>query len=929
MGRTVKGTSFTWEISDTPIGSGDAGEVYSAMCVDNPDITGILKKPAHIATGGTIQRQASQIAREAQVLAKLDGLPHGKAHPPRLLDQAPDYTEGTANFFFISETAPGRDMATIQAELRKADKPFPRRIIITMLDALFDLFSQAHAAGILWNDVKLEHIYWHNASGDVGVIDWGNALFLDNFIDSQVQNPPRWEDYQQMIDSLGIFLEQNAPDLFTDLGWEEFQDQELDRQQISILARRIAYQQQVVSLNVMEYQSLIRVIVEAEPSLAGLQQIKEYQNKLEMIGAPWFEQDVLRYCLDLVLKSLAEGDRVTVVKATASAWDLFRESLDLTWHLLREYCRHPDILRHSAFPALVKHTFAESWADAIWEAIAIARDSDNHPWWDRIIPVMRQKALEISDPPPRSICQSMLNWHITHGGDEPTRIGLLNASLENWRNVGEQSQESPFEYVLLDLIREENTLPEALRLSVKRSFSPGEAFIRELYQAWNLRSWDSIYETIRKIACWDPDRWGLHNLAEELNKFESWLNHLYIGPRKDDEVGDFIQDSLANRPTPDRLIGSPLWLNKLLMMLAEILQNKPIAHYESDVEQWCPWLLPYSDLATAEGQADIIESDNSDEILAHFVGHLKSWSDIDAGINFVKENAPQFHPYCQRLADGFHKLLSLNVALEEIKSLSDENPHPAFDISCDILDRLNIWRRKLAEGDLYAAQQTLGEENKTEWVLVNQAVRETACWNSEIIPALAEIGDCAPSTNLKLTDPLASELSQILADCEDLQSLWQKIYQGGIHNQLLEEIERVIENARKGFITWQVAQEHSDHRIRLILYHQHLPAIRDISALMVKLSQHSRQARVSFAMLEDKADILHTHQIYYAANVLDHLSAIESLLVHDPQDWQCPDWIESLNKILNATDTESRREVVLSLPQNHPFYTRLVKSTFV
>jgi hypothetical protein len=158
-------------------------------------------------------------------------------------------------------------------------------VIITVLDALFDLFARAHRTGILWNDVKLDHIYWNNPTGGVSVIDWGNAIFLAKNPDDARRIPPRWEDYRQMVDTLGSFLQQNAPELFEDLGWEEFQGQELNLASVSVLARRIAYQQEVVALRVMEFQALIKVVLTAEPTLTGLQSIQNYQEILEQIGA--------------------------------------------------------------------------------------------------------------------------------------------------------------------------------------------------------------------------------------------------------------------------------------------------------------------------------------------------------------------------------------------------------------------------------------------------------------------------------------------------------------------------------------------------------------------------------------------------------------------------------------------------------------------
>jgi len=305
VARTLKGKSHTWQIGDKPIGSGDAGEVYTVTCLEDPELDGVMKKPNRIATGGTIQRQANQIAKESLALSRLNGLPKCKAHPPKLLDLAPDFTQGTANYFMVSEAANGEDMAKMLTESRQSGKPFPRRVIITVLDALFDLFARAHKAGVLWNDVKLDHIYWHNPTGEVAVIDWGNAQFLDGDKVSGRQALPRWEDYQQLVNTLGSFLKGSAPELYADLGWEEFEAKELGLPLVSVLARRIAYQQELVGLRVMEFQSLIRVELSEEPSLERLQKIVDYQTRLNEIGAPWDSETVLEYGKSLIITLLA------------------------------------------------------------------------------------------------------------------------------------------------------------------------------------------------------------------------------------------------------------------------------------------------------------------------------------------------------------------------------------------------------------------------------------------------------------------------------------------------------------------------------------------------------------------------------------------------------------------------------------------------
>lgn len=358
MAGTVQGIAHIWQVGDAPIGSGDAGEVYSAARLDKPEFVGVLKKPNKVATGGTIQRQARQIAQEAQALSLLNGLPDGKAHPPRLLDQAPEFTKGTANYFIISEIATGEALSTMLAEALKTGEPFPQRVIITVLDALFDLFSRAHKSGVLWNDVKLEHIYWDNEASSVGVIDWGNAIFIDH---QEQSTHPRWQDYQQIVETLGIFLQTAAPFLFEELSWDEFTDKSLNASLVSSLARRISYQHEVITMRVMENQSLMRVVLNNPPSVSGLKEIKGYQQNLKEIGAPWSNNEVLQYGQKMVEKALRDGDIQSAIVATAQIFEIFGEDISFSWHLLREYFRDASIITLPSFSELALHTLNKRW----------------------------------------------------------------------------------------------------------------------------------------------------------------------------------------------------------------------------------------------------------------------------------------------------------------------------------------------------------------------------------------------------------------------------------------------------------------------------------------------------------------------------------------------------------------------------------------
>ncbi len=595
MSRTVQGKSTTWQMSDTPIGGGDAGEVYAVICEEQPELTGVMKTPAKIATGGTILRQASQIAQEALALARLNGLPKCKANPPRLLDTAQEWTQGTANYFIISETAPGKTLEAMLAEKRKTEKPFPRRVIITVLDALFDLFARAHEAGILWNDVKLDHIYWHNPTGGVAVIDWGNAIFLNGDNKGQARPLPRWEDYQQLVDTLGGFLQQNAPDLYDDLGWDEFQGKTLDLGLVSVLAKRIAYQQEVIALKVMEYQSLIRVVLQSEPTLEGLGYIQSYQHILEKIGAPWEADAVLTFSRSLILKTLKNGESSNSVTAMTIVWEIFDEKLDLPWHLVREYFRNTDILAQPTLYELVTFTLNKNWPNAMWALVSIAQGDQPPDWWDQLMPVLRQQALQTTTPPPYHICQSLLAWAKSKGSESLELAEYLRLILEQWRGKGKDLQDSPFDYALKEILDNPTNLPRKLRSTARQSFAQGQESIRELLQAWVNMTWEEVSQALRQVIAWDPDRWGVWHLAKAIDEFQTWLGDLYQGPSSNMDAQSFIQKMLKARPPIDNCLGRPPWLSKLLKALRETHKGASIHNHRAEIQAWFPWILQLED----------------------------------------------------------------------------------------------------------------------------------------------------------------------------------------------------------------------------------------------------------------------------------------------------------------------------------------------
>ncbi len=927
MPQTLIGKKSTWQLSDRPIGAGDAGEVFAVHCVEDPDRIGVLKKPAQVATGGTLQRQATQIAQESRALSHLAGLPKGKAHPPKLLDQAEDLTRGTANYFIVTEQASGEDLSVILQKTRQAHIPFPRRVIIAVLDALFDLFSRAHKRGVLWNDVKLDHIFWEHATGHITIIDWGNARFLEESNPNATISLERWEDYHQMIQTLGGFLKDQAPELYLDLGWESFETASLDRATISILARRIAYQQDVINLKIMEYQALMRVVTSMPPSLEGMKAIKKNMTQLRLMGAPWDQEACMAYARALVDSAVEDKDIQTCIKATALVWDTFSDDLSLEWHLLREYLRHPDILTHAALTPLVVQTLNQKWSNALWHLVTIATQSTNPLWWEQLIPVLRQKALGLVTPLPRQSCVTLLNTLERQPDSVNTAVLALDSAIQNWRLKGKISGTSPFEYEIVSLLDSIPNAPPRTKQTIKKIFAAGKEAIRAILQNWVNMDWEAMPKAFRRLIGWDPDRWGLLNIYQMLMDFQSWLNSLYEGPITT-EAGsafDFLAQAYQERPEIENYLGTPPWLTALIVFLQAVTDHDRLDHFKPEIKTWCPWFLDHLQVhpTTSSDQID----NKAEEAIENFYLKLRGQKEITSALEAVRKSAPESFTQCQQMAQAFDSLLDPNLKAIEPDSHLRADTTGAFSESLIIYKTLLSWRKALREGSLERAYQALQVETPQGWALITAARQCTIRWKDIIGPALTKIQAVEPfDIPEKIQNDLTHSLNIILSHQKAWSELWEKILRIMNHPPLFTRLESRIEEARRQFLDWQQINEKSTHPIDRVIYKSQIAIIDEISNMLLELSIHSRQARMDHLRLNAETETL-GNPFTTAKSFLSHMMVIEKYLVHPKDQRRFPGWVRNLETVMQIQDPSQRREAVIQMDNSHPLYPWLIEVT--
>ena len=540
-----------------------------------------------------------------------------------------------------------------------------------------------------------------------------------------------------------------------------------------------------------------------------------------------------------------------------------------------------------------------------------------------MIPVIRQKALGAATPLPRQITQTLLEWTQSGPSADPVAISALGDIYRQWRTRGSDLLESPFDYALLEIARNQPDLPRRLRTELKSGFAAGEDAIRSLLQAWVNTDWETLPKACRQVLAWDPDRWGVLALSEAISDFRTWLDNLTTGPMDQRESSRFITDLLEKRPPLEKLLGSPPWLQALLKLLVDIQAGHPLAEYQAGIQTWCPWLAGFENVHDTEIKPVAPDAESVQKVLSHFSQHLKNWSDLDTGLESVKDIAPAAYPMCRQLANGFQTVFHLNADLDEVRADGAAIDQPALAEACDVLQALISWREAIREQYFEKALAACAPETHSGWRILEHAHTITQDWRDTIQPCLNAI-EAAEDTPCAATQP---ELGTVLSSLADLTTLWAQVYTATPHQDLLESLEAESETLQRVFHTWRHGLDHDPDQATRLLYHSALIQIRSISDKLLQLAQHTRQARLSFTNLESADALPYARQIQAGDSLLDHLGAIEALLVQDETARKFPAWHNLFQQITSLHAISEQREAILEMDKSHPLYAWLIQST--
>ena len=626
----VSGQQSAWVLLKK-LGEGDAGEVYLVESLLEKQAA-ILKRPVRSAFASDVIRQTAQITVEGRILKALsDALKMEtdvQVSVPELIDQSQPGTNYSDRLFIVIEKARGFDLAQLAKTVRMGlsngaetqattpeEKRFlktlaesgriPERVILSTLNTLLMLFDKIHyhafdidgveANGILWNDVKPEHLYWDPWRARLTIIDWGNGQFLEADGATRDRRFSSQEDYRQFIDAMGRFLEDAAPDLLSQLEWPERGTMYgAGSEALEMLQARIweSLQEQIYALvdarakeveithhggKVMPGEDELQVLDSVHRRIIQFGEMPDYAGALAL---------VLRYAHRYVLQ-----DRMDEVQRICDwAMDLPGSEpghLKMVARLARITSRADaqgaTEAQHVCLSEAVQAALNRDWAAVLWNLAQALRGSPEPEWWFDLSTSLRSIPLGAAagDVHPLMIARRTLltlqssaermeraAGEINHGS--LARLHSLIHHLReevvpNWVSFDPDPPHSNLTYDEIDDLLEDigAFLPDA-RKAIDESLEEPRKQVRRVLADWERGDFIAANAGLRQMLLWDPDRKRVLRAEKALEQAPRWLEKVQRGPQTGGHYQAFVMDVEFEGRELRNQVGPAAWLDLIL-----------------------------------------------------------------------------------------------------------------------------------------------------------------------------------------------------------------------------------------------------------------------------------------------------------------------------------------------------------------------------
>ncbi len=651
----VQGQHGAWGLLKK-LGEGDAGEVYLVESLSAAQV-GILKRPRKSVFPGDVARQAAQIRTEGKVLkllsAELNNKSDGLVSVPKLLDQPRPNVDYDDRTFIILERARGLDLAflsrvcqigiaeqdllnlvispqeTAFLDSLAATRRIPERVLTSILHALLELFEQIHdlhatideteVFGVIWNDVKPDHLFWDPRASNLTLIDWGNARFLEADHTTRDRQASWADDYRQLFESMSRYLEQTAPDLLRRLKWPgQATPETATREALAELMVRLEDAFKETAGSIQEIRQKESDLLQAGPAegvdpLAALASIQE--QLLDQGEAP-DEEGALRFAAGFATRLVME-DRLDDLQSSC-AWIAARPGASDAWPLIERLAQIPGACtgeQRRRFLDAIQSAICGEWDTVLWSLLSAIRNDPEPEWWQEITRAIRQQALGVEGDAIRPLVavsrMALTLQSLVRGMDErpetaePEMHGLLLDAARDlregivfrWRQIDPEPPYTTLEYTDLDeILARTRTLMLPEQAAITRLVAQAKAQVDLVLDAWDRRDLLSANRGLRRLLLFDPDRRRVLRAEQALRTAPGWLTRAHLGPEADEHFVEWVTSLEFEGREMRNATGPAGWLDVLLESLrglrrgawpADLLAARP------ELVREMPWLRRY------------------------------------------------------------------------------------------------------------------------------------------------------------------------------------------------------------------------------------------------------------------------------------------------------------------------------------------------
>jgi serine/threonine protein kinase len=643
------GQKFTWMLVKK-LGEGDAGEVYQVeSLVGNK--AGVLKRPQKSAFTGDMMRQAAQIKKEGVILKTLsssnpEGLA-GRIKVPELLDQSKPGDDFGDHMFIVIEKALGLDLNFLSrlsqlgisdpvsdsSEYSRKELSFLTtiadeghiqvRILLECLTAFLELFQQIHhkagemegvaTEGLIYNDLKPEHIFWDPDQDTITVIDWGNSQFLVFGGASLNRLHSELDDWRQFVEEMGKFLSNTAPELRIRLKWPVLFDPNEDLFQPGGLIERIQEAYQIEKENLERARAYQENLIQQMTTGAdSLLQAQKCQKDLLSLGDIPDYQGLSQFLTGYATRLIIDEDLGNLRQLCDWAGQ-FPERLGDHWRLIARISeislRCEGELRLSFLDALQAAVCSQGEV-VLWKLVLALQDLPEPNWWQDLVNQVRQLQTDFKGTNlspfiavnrlglslQAVIRQVEDNSNRNHHSDpkvsnpssgdplelksgEDKVIAFLQSNyrslkediLNNWLLVDPPPPHALLDYTDLDRLLKglEQALPGETQ-GIDTLLDPARAQVDRVLVAWERKDFAAASQALRRLVLLDPDRRRVLRAEQLILSAPDWLKKVHLGPQDIQSFQEFATDLEFEGRELRNHVGSAGWLDSILNGLASM-----------------------------------------------------------------------------------------------------------------------------------------------------------------------------------------------------------------------------------------------------------------------------------------------------------------------------------------------------------------------